>query len=147
MSLQGNGVNSISNYLKNTLIPSVSDIRSANIFDNETTDLAGFPACTITIDSQDSKTIDTHRIQHVFKFTLRIFIDRNKQNFGSSTAESILRSTVGSLITAMDSDYTLGGNCIYCRPSTSNYVYADRENNNLRVIDLVLEAVDVNQWR
>ncbi len=147
MSLQGTGATGISNYLKNTLIPSVVNIRSANIFDQELTDLAGFPAATITLQTLKGKILDNSRNERIYRFTIRIFIDRNKQNFGSNTAETILRSITDSLVAQIDADPTLGGNCINTVPFEVNYGYIDRENQNIRLCEVILDCKDASQWR
>lgn len=147
MGLQGSGAAGVSNYLKNTLVPSVTDIRSANIYDSEITDLAGFPACTITLTEVQSKVLDNNRNEHIFKFSIKVFIDRTKTNFGNSTAESILRSTVNDLITKIDADPTLGGNCVIARPFNAPLLYINRENQNIRYMEVVLEVIDANTWR
>jgi len=145
--LQGTGFQAISSYLKITLIPSVASIRTANIFDSEVTDLGGYPAVTITLKGLDSSFLDNTRNKHVFDVSIKIFIDRNKQNFGVSTSEDILRQMAGELISAIDADYNLGGNCIYCEPFIGSPAYVDRENQNIRFIEVSLKCVDANKWR
>jgi len=147
MSLQGTGATALSNYIKGTLIPNVVDIRSSNIFDNEVTDLQGFPAATITLEELPGKVLDNSRNQHIFRFVIRIFIDRNVQNFGTSKAESILRSTTNDLITQIDADPTLNGNCIIASVFSVKFGYLQRESNNIRVAEVTLNCIDANTWR
>lgn len=145
--LQGNGIESLSNYIKNTLLPSVTTIRLTNIYDNELTDLGGFPAATITLQDVKAEAIDTHRNKRSFIFIIRVFIDRNKLNFGSDKAEVILRKLGDEIMLKCDSDPTMGGNCIYTIPSPYKTGYVNRESNNLRVLELTLECEDANTWR
>jgi hypothetical protein len=147
MSLQGNGAEALSNYIKNTLIPSVVDIRASNIYDHELTDLGGFPAATITLQELVGAVLDNNRNQHIFRFTIRIFIDRNKQNFGSQKAETILRSLTNNLISKIDADTTLGGNCIIATPFSVKYGYIDREQQDIRIAEVTLDCTDANTYR
>lgn len=147
MSLQGTGPTGISNYLKNTLIASVPSLRASNIFDYEEADLAGFPAATISLQEKKGKTLDNNRNEHIFSFTIRVFIERTKQNFGASKAESILRSVVSDLITKIDADPTLGNNCIVCNVQTQKYGYVDRANQDIRLCEVTLDCIDANTWR
>ena len=147
MALQGNGAQALSDYLKNTLIPSVVDIRAANIYDNELTDLSGFPAATITLQDMPGKVLDNVRNQHIFRFTVRIFIDRGKLTVGSAKAETILRSLANNLISKVDANPTLGGNCIIANAFDAKFGYIDREQNNIRICEVTLECVDANTWR
>ena len=144
---QGQGITGCSNYLKNTLLPSVTSIRITNIFDNELTDLAGFPAATITVMEQDGKPIDNCRNERIYRFTIRVFIDRNAKNFGSAKAETVLRTVADEITLLVDGDPTLGGNCIYVKPFVAKFGYVDRESNNLRVMEITLECEDVVSWR
>lgn len=145
--LQGTGATGLSNYLKNTLIPSVTNIRSTNIFDHEITDLAGFPAATITMQELLGRVIDNNRNEVTYRFIIRVFIDRGKANFGSSKAESVLRSTIDTLVTKIHADPTLNGNCINSKPFDIKFGYVDRENQNIRVGELTLDCYDANTWR
>jgi hypothetical protein len=145
--LQGNGVDAISNYLKTNLIPSLTTVRVANIYDYEITDLGGFPSVTITASELQGKAIDNTRHERVFRFMIRIFIDRNVQNFGNSKAETILRTVADEVVTKLDADYTLGNNCIYIKPITVKYGYINRESNNIRLVEITLDAVDANTYK
>jgi hypothetical protein len=144
---QGQGITGCSDYLKNTLIPSIASIRTANIYDHELTDLAGFPAVTITTQEQPAKILDNNRNSHTYRFTIRVFIDRNAKNFGSSKAETILRTIADEMTLKLDADPTLGGNCIYAHPAPVKFGYVDRESNNLRLMELTLDCEDVITWR
>jgi len=146
-TIQGNGITGCSNYLKNTLIPSVTSIRSANIYDQELTDLAGFPAVTITVQEQSGSFLDNTRNQRIYRFTIRVFIDRNQVNFGSSKAETILRTVADEMTLKLDADPTLGGNCIYSKPFVAKFGYVDREQTNIRIMELQLDCVDAVTWR
>lgn len=146
-SRQGSGYTGISNYLLNTLLPTITGLRSSNIFDNELTDLAGYPACTISAQELQGKVLDNTRNERIQRFTIRFFIDRNTQNFGSATAESILRSMVDELVLKVDGDPTLGGNCIDTRPFGSPFGYINRQSNNIRVIQIQLDCRDAVRWR
>lgn len=147
MALQGGGHVGISNYLKNTVIPSLTTVRATNIYDNELTDLAGFPAVTITSLEKRGRFLDNARDEVVIVFSVKIFIDRNVQNFGTSKAETILRSIADELITRMQSDNSLGGNCIWSKAFDAKYGYIDRENDNIRLVEVTLECHDANNWR
>jgi hypothetical protein len=144
---QGSGFTGCSNYIKSTLIPSVTSMRITNIFDNELTDLAGFPAATITATEQPGKVLDNSRNEHIYRFMIRIFIDRNKQNFGSSKAETILRTLADEITLKIDSDPTLGGNCIVTKVFPAKFGYVNRESNNLRVMEITLDCQDAVTWR
>lgn len=145
--LQGNGIEATSNYLINTLLPSVTTIRLTNIYDHELTDLAGFPSATLTVSDLKGEILDNYRNKRSYTFTLRIFIDRNKLNFGTSKSEKILRTLSDEIIQKIDSDPTMGGNCIYAMPSPAKYGYVNRENNNIRLLEMQIEAIDANTWR
>jgi hypothetical protein len=139
---QNSTITVISNYIKSTLIPSVIDIRSSNIFDHELTDLAGFPAATITLQDITGKILDNARNERTYSFAIRIFIDRNKQNFGSSKAETILRTMANNFILQVDNDPSLGGNAIFAKAFNIKLGYVDRESNNLRLFEVTLEVID-----
>ncbi len=147
MTQQGTGYTGISNYLKTTLIPSVATIRTANIYDHELTDLGGYPAVTITSQELMGKFLDNQRNMRVYRFTIRVFIDRNTKNFGTEKAETILRSVADELITKIDADPSLGGNCIYTTPFTAKFGYVERQNNDIRMMELMLDCVDAIIWR
>lgn len=144
---QGGGYIGISNYLKTALIPTVISIRSSNIFDHELTDLAGFPAATITATELIGKPLDNTRNERIQRFTIRIFIDRNKQNLGSNTAESVLRTLADEIILKVDAEPTLGGNCIDAKAFDAKFGYIDRESNNIRVMEITLDCRDAITWR
>lgn len=144
---QGTGHVGISNYLKNVLVPSITTIRIQNIFDHELTDLAGFPAATITASDLAGEFLDNMRNQRGYRFMIRIFIERSKLNVGTQEAESTLRTVMDEFIQRFDADPTLGGNCIYTRPGTARYGYVDREQNNIRVAEITLDAFDAITWR
>jgi len=144
---QGNGIDATSNYLKNTVLPQITQLRSSNIFDNELTDLAGFPACTITIEESPARYLDNARNEHRWKFVIRFFIDRNKQNFGASKTEQILRQMSDSLMLILDADPTLGGNVIATYPPQVKYGYLNRESTNMRMAEVTVEAWDAITWR
>lgn len=147
MSRQDTGFTGISNYLKNTLIPSVTSIRGANIFDHELTDLGGFPSVTITAQEQMGKFLDNTRNERTYRFTIRVFIDRNKQNFGTSKAETILRTVADEITLLLDADSTLGNNCIYTKVFPAKFGYVERESNNLRVMEIIMDAIGAITWR
>lgn len=146
-TLQGTGIVGCSNYLKNTLIPSVSTIRVSNIFDYEPTDLAGYPACTITSQEVLGKAIDNARNERIYRFTIRIFIDRNVQNFGVNTAESLLRTIADEVISKIDTDLSLGGNCIYTTVFPAKFGYIDRQSNNIRLMEIQLDCHDAITYK
>lgn len=147
MTQQGTGYVGISNYLKNTLIPSVTSIRGANIFDHELTDLAGFPSVTITAQEMVGSILDNVRNQRIYRFTIRVFIERNKQNLGSSQAETVLRTVADELVSKIDADPTLGGNCIDARPFNAKFGYVDREFQDIRLMEITLDCYDAITWR
>jgi hypothetical protein len=144
---QGSGIAAISTYLVSSLLPSVTTIRLTNIYDNELTDLAGFPAATVTAGEVTGKVLDNSRNERIQRFTIRVFIDRNKQNFGPSKAETILRTLADEIILKIDADSTLNGNCLDVKPFDAKFGYIDRESNNIRVMELVLDCKDVITWR
>lgn len=144
---QGAGFTGCSNYLLNTLIPSIVSLRTANIYDHELTDLAGFPAATITAGEQISKVLDNTRNEVTQRFIIRVFIDRNKQNLGSNTAETVLRTIADEINLKLMADPTLGGNCIDSKPADAKFGYVDRENNNIRVMEITLDCRDAITWR
>jgi hypothetical protein len=144
---QGTGITGISDYLKLTLIPSLTTLRVTNIYDNELTDMGGFPSATITVSDLKGKFLDNTRNQRNYQFTIRIFIDRNKMNFGSSKAETILRTLADEFISKVDADPTLGGNCIYLMVSPAKFGYINRENQNIRLMEVTIEAIDAVTWR
>lgn len=141
-SQQGTGFVGISNYIKTSLIPAVTSIRITNIYDNEVTDLKGYPSVTITASNLDGKFLDTNRNERRYRFSIKLFIDRNQQNFGTQKAETILRTALDEMVNIVDADPTLNGNCIYTRPFVARPLYVDRQNNNLRVAELILECTD-----
>jgi len=145
--LQGTGATGLSTYLTNTLLVTVPSLRSTNIYDYEVTDLAGFPAATITLSEVLGKVLDNNRNQRTFRFVIRVFIDRLKQNLGASNAESILRTITNDFISKVDADPTLGGNCIIADPFSVKYGYVDREQQNIRMAEITLDCVDANTWR
>lgn len=136
---------SISDYLKTVVIPSVTTVRITNIYDNEGTDLAGYPAATITMGEDISKVLDNTRNEVGIKFFIRIFIDRTR--FGSSKAETILRSVATEIRTKLDSDITLGGKCIYTKPFNARYGYINRQQQNIRIAEIELNVIEAYQWR
>ena len=146
-TLQGTGITGVSDYLVNTLLPTVTSLRTANIFNHELTDLAGFPSATVTPGQVISKVLDNHRNQITQRFTIRVFIDRSKANFGSSKAETILRSLADEISQVLQSNPTLGGNCIDSKPFDAKFGYIDRESNNIRVIEVELDCFDAITWR
>ena len=148
MSFQQNStIDTISNYIKTNLIPSVVDIRTTNIYDHELTDLAGFPAATITLQDITGKTLDNARNERIYAFSVRIFIDRNKQNFGSNKTEGILRTMANNFILLVDADPSLGGNVIWARAFNIKLGYVNRESNNLRLFEVTLEVTDAITYR
>lgn len=144
---QGGGFAGISSYLISSLLPSVTTLRTANIFNHELTDLAGFPSATVTAQELQGKVLDNSRNERIQRFTIRVFIDRNKQNLGSSQAETILRTLADEITLKLDADPSLGGNCIDSKPYDAKFGYVDRENNNIRVMEITLDARDVITWR
>ena len=144
---QGTGFVGISNYFKNTLIPSITTIRITNIFDHELTDLGGYPACTITSQEILGRFLDNARNERTYRFVIRIFIERNPKNFGSQKAETILRALSDEIISKIDGDPTLGGNCIYTKPFTAKYGYVNRQSNNIRLVEVQMDCVDAIQYK
>ena len=144
---QGTGITGCSTYLKTILIPSLTTLRVTNIFDNELTDLAGYPSATITVNNLKGKMLDNARNERHYEFIIRIFIDRNKQNFGSSKAETILRTLADEFITKVDSDPTFGNNCVDSKPSDARFGYVNRQNQNIRMMEVTIDCVDVVTWR
>ena len=137
-----NGIQGVSDYLLNSLLPSISTIRLTNIFDHELTDLAGFPSATVTLTEENGSVLDNARNQRIYKFQIRVFIDRNTKNFGSSKAEKILRTVADEITLKIDADITLNGNCLYCRPYNARFGYIDRQSNNIRLMEIDLECYD-----
>lgn len=135
----------ISNYLKFSLIPNISSIRGANIYDHELTDLAGFPSVTITVQELAGRILDNARNERVYRFTIRVFIDR--KNFGSQKTESVLRTVADEFIDKLDADPTLGGNCIDSIPFPAKFGYIDRESNDIRLMEVQLDARNAITWR
>jgi hypothetical protein len=146
-TLQGGGYTNLSNYIKNTLIPSCTTIRAANIYDYEVADLAGFPAVTITAQDMTAQILDNTRNERIYNFTIRVFIERQKQNFGASKAETILRLIADDLIDKIDQDSTFGGNAIDVKPFNAKFGYVDRELQNIRVVEVSLQCRCANTWR
>lgn len=144
---QGTLYSGISNYLKTQLIPSITSLRLTNIFDNELTDLGGFPAATITALELAGKVLDNTRNLRTVRFIIRVFVDRNKSNFGSANAESIMRAFADEAILRIDADPTLGGNCLNVVPFPARFGYISRENNNIRVMEITLDCQSVVTWR
>ena len=147
MSYQGTGPTGISNYLCNTLLPSVTTLNIANIYPYEDLPKAGFPAATVHWSAKEARVADNSRFEHTFVFTVRVYIDRTAHNFGVSKAESILRSVGDELTRKIDSDPTLGGNCVITKPSPWQLGYVDQGSNNLRLVEIQLSCIDVNNWR
>lgn len=144
--LQGGGFAGISSYLKTTLIPQATGIRSTNIYDHELTDLAGFPAATITAQELGGKILDNSRNERRYRFTVRVFIDR-KRVVGSSSAERLLRTIADELIDKLDADPTMGGNAIDSTPFEAKFGYVDREQNDIRLMEVLIDARCAITWR
>ncbi len=135
----------LTSYIVNTLLPTVTTVRLANIFDNENTDLAGFPAATVTIGEDIAKVLDNTRNEIGIKLYIRVFIDRSR--FSAQKAETILRNVATEIRTKLDSDITLGGNCIYTKPFNAKYGYVNREQNNIRIVEIELDCFEAYTWR
>lgn len=146
-TIQGTGITGVSAYFKNTLIPSITTIRVANIFDYEPTDLGGYPSVTITSQEILGKFLDNSRNERTFRFSIRVFIDRNAQNFGSLNAETILRTVSDEMILKIDADPTLGGNCTYTKVAGIKYGYVNRQSNNIRMAEVVIDCIDIITYR
>lgn len=139
---QAGGISGCSSYLVGTLLPSVTTLRLQNIYDYEKTDLAGYPAATVTVTEQPAARLDNSRNKHTYRFVIRVFIDRNTQNFGSNTAESILRTLADEITLKVDGDNTLGGNCIFSEPAAAKFGYINAATDNIRVMEITLDCVD-----
>ncbi len=144
---QGTGFVGLSNWLTQVLIPSVQTIRVQNIYDHELTDLAGYPAVTVTATDLLGKYADNTRNARTYRFSIKVFIDRTQQGFGNDKAEGILRAVMDEIIGKIDADITLGGNCIYAFPFTGRFAYVDRQQQNIRLAELILECRDVITYR
>lgn len=144
---QGGGYSGISNYLTQTLLPRLTTLRLSNIYAYEPTDLGGYPSCTVTAQAMDGKIIDNTRNERIHIFTIRLFIDRNVQNLGVVNAESILRTVADEIVLQIDSDPSLGGNCIDADPFNAKMGYINRQNQNIRVMEITLLCRDAVTWR
>jgi hypothetical protein len=144
---QGTGVTGISDYLVKNLLPTITSLNADSIYDYEPLSLAGYPAATVTIQSITGKVGDNARNERHYIFTINVYMDRSAQNLGAEEAESIMRSISDQLISLVDDDPTLGGNCIIAKPLDATYLYANRESNNIRVMQVTLDCRDVSKWR
>lgn len=147
MSFQGTGPDGISNYLKTTLLANLTTVNVASIYDYEDLPKAGFPAVTVNLTDKSAKVADNARNIHEFVFTIRVYIDRTAKNFGVSKAEDILRLAANEILQKLDSDPTLGGNCIIASPAPFKMGYVDQGSNNIRLIEIQLTCIDANNWR
>lgn len=147
MSLQGTGIVGLSNYLKNTLIPSISTLNSSSVYDYEPTSLAGFPSVTIVPTEYTGSVNDNTRNERHYLFMLSVFMDRNIANLGPDVSEQVIRQTADEIVEKIDADSTLGGNCIICKPTNAKFGYINRESNNLRVLQVTIEAIDSSKYK
>lgn len=144
---QGGMFEAISAYLTTTLLPTVTSLQSANIFDNENTNLSGYPAATVTAQELQGRVLDNTRNMRIFRFSIRVFVDRNASNFGVNQSEKIIRQTADEITLKLDADPTLGGTCINAIPFQARFGYVDRQSNNLRVMEIQLDAQCAITWR
>jgi hypothetical protein len=92
-----------------------------------------------------AKVLDNTRNQIGVKVFIRIFIDRTR--FTAVKAETILRSIATELRMKLDNDVTLGGKCIYTQPFNAKYGYINREQQNIRIVEIELNCIEANTWR
>lgn len=144
---QGGMWEGISAYLVQTLLPTVSSLQAANVFDNENTNITGYPAVTVTANEGPGRVLDNTRNMRIYRFVIRVFIDRNKQNFGVNQSEKLLRQTADEITFKLDGDPTLGGTCINAIPFQARFGYVDRQSNNIRVMEIQLDAQCAITWR
>lgn len=101
-----------------------------------------YPLATVTPASFEGEFASSAHNRRAYLFNVRIYQERTENAFGAAKAERVMREVVDEVITAFDSDTTLSGTTIYCRPVAGNFDYIEREHD-ARSAEITLEAVDV----
>lgn len=116
---------------------------SVAVFDYAKTNLSAYPCITVTPSDNTAQFGDTNRNQRSYIFSLRIYQERTKT--GEKLSEQIMRQLADSLITLFDANPYLDNQRLsgrgFCRPIPSVWKYAQAEQIDVRVAEILLEAV------
>lgn len=112
-----------------------------NVYDFSKNLPAGYPAVTVSPSEHTGEFLDTTRNRRSFVFSIMCLQERLK--VGEGEAERILRNLVDQIITVFDSanHTTLNNTCIFVRPIPSKWGYFKAPDVDVRVAEVLLEAV------
>src|SRR4051812_37369271 len=126
MSLQGQGPTAISTYIAGTLLPSMTTLRVSNIYEQEDLPKTGFPAATVTWTDKAGSIADNARNKVEWTFTIRIYIDRTANGFGTTKAEQILKLAGAELLQKLEASPKLGNTCVDSNPAGYRNAYINQ---------------------
>jgi hypothetical protein len=92
-------------------------------YNYEPKELEKYPAATIMAVGHSNGFSDLQANKRTFNFAIRVYY----RTAEADTAESIVRSIVDSIISAVETDVTLGGTCDIAIPTSSTWGWGERE--------------------
>lgn len=89
------------------------------VYDEHTTELAGFPCATFEPSDLESDFETT--TQNFRRYIFRLVIHQEMGKVGRGEAVRILAQAIDLIIDAFDQDYSLGGACNFCNATPSMF--------------------------
>jgi hypothetical protein len=123
--------------IKTQLVATVSTVNLLNhVYDHEPKEIAKYPAATVTAVGHRNKEYDTSANRRVFQFHVRCYY----RTEDAQSAETELIKVADALISAIESNYTLGGSCDRCEATEGRWYFVERELP-VRYFEILVSAI------
>lgn len=121
------------------ILNGVSEIKY--VYDYEEAEPSGYPCATVTPADQNASFADTSRNERHYIFSIKVKQERTSQ--GANKSENIMRGLVDSLVSTFDANYNLNNACNFAHPIPSRWFYQSAPDVDVRVAEIILEAIVV----
>lgn len=113
------------------------------LFDYARTQMPAYPAITVYPSDSQAQFGDTSRNERHYTFSIRAYQERTKT--GEQASEQTMRRLSDSLIALFDANPYLDNNRLngrgFCRPIPSVWKFAQAEQVDIRIAEVLLEVV------
>lgn len=130
----------LSSYLA-TKIKAISGVDAGQVYEFDNPQMGGFPSIGITLKDWNAVFLTNQENLQRYVFTVRIYQEVAKQNIGTETVESNLRTLADTIIASFNSDNKLNSNDTYTMPIAGRMAWL--ANQPIRVMEIDIECHDV----
>lgn len=124
----------ISDAIKTKLL-TVSSLHS-RVYDHNPTEFIGFPSAVVRSAGHDEEIADNATDLRIYDFDIVVYVERNKENFGTEKTERIRREVEDDIFAAFDTYQTLGGACLWMRLKSGGWGYSADNSFSFFILNL-----------